>query len=259
MKKNKKNLSKRRVHIPARNVTFYSNKTFTEVLPQLRRRHSALVYLVLYHYAWHNPRKRIWGTFAKLAILTGLDYRTVKGCVRELEFKRFIVRKVKGTSRSHLDTPCWEVPATEFEMSADGWVPVPSFIVTHYIPANHACAMLPLICYYENRGKSNVCFAGISTLRMAMGWRSDPRAYETLARIGQPENWASSNPDLPLPLEILPTSGNGQFFHRYHVRALNYFRPTKGDGSLGRPELALTAEFAAFFGIETGKSRNHKF
>ena len=149
-------LAKRRIHIPARHWTAFSTRVFESVLLNLRGRHSALVYLVLYHHAWHSQKKKVHASMATIAKWCGLDYRTVRKCIRELEFKRYIVRTSKGTARSRNDLPAWRIPATEFDMRKEGWVPVPTFMITSYLPVCPACTLLPLLLYYQNRTSKNL-------------------------------------------------------------------------------------------------------
>ena len=96
------------------------------MLMQLRKRHSVLLYLVLYHQAWHHKKKTVHTSLAKIAEWPGMDHRTVKGCIRELEFKRFIARTSKGRQRSRMDLPGWKIPAADFDVRKQGWVPLPS-------------------------------------------------------------------------------------------------------------------------------------
>jgi len=197
-------LAKRRVHIPARHWTAFSLRVFDTVMPGLRRRHSALVYLVLYHYAWHDKRKRVHASFATLSKWCGLDYRTVEKCVRELEFQRVLTPISKGTLRSRLDLRGWKVPAAEFDMGKAGWVPVPSFIITRYLPVCPACALLPLFLYYQNIQKLNYSWVSALTLSIKAGWfsRSRHRIYEALAIISDKKKWKKLGTGLPRPLTI---------------------------------------------------------
>lgn len=242
-------LAKRRVHIPARYWTAFSITVFESVLLNLRRRHSALVYLVLYHHAWHDKKKRVHASFETLSKWCGLDYRTVEKCIRELEFKRCIIRTSKGTQRSRNDLPVWRVPAAEFDMAREGWVPVPSFFITHYLPTCPACALLPLFLYYQNMRKLNYCWPSALELSQRMGWFKISRHRIYAALISNEEKWKKLGTGLPIPLTISRAPGtNPDTWNRhYQVRAVYYHRESKK----GLPELYLTKEFSEFFKIKT--------
>jgi hypothetical protein len=243
-------LAKRRVHIPARHWTAFSIRVFDSVLPELRRRHSALVYLVLYHHAWHDKRKKVHASFETIAGWSGLDYRTVQKCIRELEFKRSVIRTSKGTQRSRNDLPVWRVPAAEFDMGKEGWVPVPSFIVTCYLPVCPACALLPLFLYYQNIQKLNYSWMSALTLSIKAGWfsRSRHRIYDAINLMGNQAKWKELGTGLPRPLSIsrAPGSKPDTWIRHYQVRAIYYHCERKNS----LPELYLTKEFSRFFEIK---------
>ena len=243
-------LAKRRVHIPARHWTALSIRVFDSVLLNLRGRHSALVYLVLYHHAWHNERKKVHASLVTVAKWCGLDYRTVEKCIRELEFKRFITRTSKGTLRSRMDLPSWKIPAADFDMREEGWVPVPSFIITDYLPACAACTLLPLFLYYQNIQKLNYSWPSTLTLSQLAGWfsLSRRRVYDALTLMSDEKKWKKLGTGLPLPLSIsrAPGSKPDTWSRHYQVRAVYYHRESKKS----LPELFLTKEFSKFFEIK---------
>jgi hypothetical protein len=41
-----------------------------------------------------------------------------------------------------MDLPDWVIPAAEFDMGKEGWVPVPSFIYYYSLPAGQPCLYL---------------------------------------------------------------------------------------------------------------------
>ena len=243
-------LAKRRIHIPARHWTAFSITVFESVLLNLRRRHSALLYLVLYHHAWHDKKKRVHASFATLSMWCGLDYRTVEKCIRELEFQRVIIRSSRGTQRSRNDLPVWKVPAAEFDMGKEGWVPVPAFIIASYLPVCPACALLPLFLYYQNMRKLNYSWPSALELSLRAGWfsRSRHRIYAALSLISNEEKWKKLGTGLPLPLTIsrAPGSKPDTWSRHYQVRAVYYYRESKKSP----PGLYLTKEFSTFFNVK---------
>src|SRR3984893_2215658 len=242
-------LAKRRINIPARHWTAFSITVFDNVLLQLRGRHSALLYLVMYHHAWQSQRKKVHASLATIANWSGLDYRTVEKCIRELERNGFIRRGSTGTLRSRNDLPVWTVPAAEFDMRKEGWVPVPSIIITRYLPACPACTVLPLFLYYQNMQKLNHCWPSTLELSLRLGWFriSRRRTYEALAQISNEKKWKKLGTGLPLPLSISRVQGSkpDSWNRHYQVRAVYYHRETRKS----LPELYLTKEFSTFFNI----------
>ena len=243
-------LAKRCIHIGP--WTAFSIRVFRNILWHLRGRHSALIYLVLYHYAWHDKRKQVHATLATVAKWSGLDYRTVQLCIQELEFRRFIRRTSPGTPRSHQDVPVWEVPAAKFDMRKKGWVPVPSFIITRYLPAHPACVLLPVFLYYQNLRKENTCYPGTLELTQRIGWsvKTRRRVYDAIRLMGNKKNWRALGTGLPRPLEILRTEFTKASRH-FSVRAIYYHHEKK----CGPPELFLTKEFTRFFKVGYKKKR----
>lgn len=239
-----------RVHIPARNFTPFPTQAI-EMLWNLRRRHSALVYLVMYHYAAHRKSKRLRASMTQLAKWTGLDYRTVEGCVRELELKRFIKRRYRGTLHSREDLPIWVIPALKFDMSSDGWVPVPSFIVTRYLPAYPGCVLLVFFLYYQNMRKKNYCWPNVSTLSSMTGWFSERRVYDAISIMSDQSKWEKLGTALPHPLDIRWEHDHktNAAFRCYSVRAVNYVLGKTKSGKRNKPELYLSVGFSRFFDV----------
>jgi hypothetical protein len=247
MKPARRRLSPQRIRIGARHWTAVATKVFEDVLPMIRRHHAATVFLALYHRAWHMKRKKIRASLKNVSDWTGLDYRTVRECLKYLEWKRFIICRSPGTLRSSSDVPVWEIPATKFNMKKEGWVPVPSFIFTDYLLAHSACQLLPLLLYYQNMRKLNECFPSVSTLRRMLGCWSERMVYDALKLlIG---DWDLLGTGLPVPVEIARRSKVGLRNRYYSVRAVYYDYETMGD----LPVLFLTKEFSKVFNI-SGKS-----
>ncbi len=169
--------------------------------------------------------------------------------MRELKLKRFITSTSKGTLHSRLDLAGWKIPAAEFDMGQEGWVPVPSFIITRYLPACPACTLLPLFLYYQNIQKLNYCWPSALELSLRAGWfkPSRNRIYAALSLISNEKKWKKLGTGLPLPLTIsrAPGSKPDTWNRRYQVRAVYYDRTTKKS----LPELYLTKEFSQFFEV----------
>ena len=246
-----KRLSRRRIRISAKNWTAISTTFFDDILPMTRRPHAATVYLALYHRAWHTKKKRFGASLKQLSEWTGLDYRTVARCIKYLEWRRFIIRVMPGTRHSASDLPIWKIPATQFDMKKEGWVPVPSFILTDYLPAHSACLLLPLLLYYQNMRKQNECYPSVSTLHIMLGCWSSRMVYDALKLLGDHEAWDRLGTGLPVPIEIIRRRvGENRYWRRfYRVRAIYYHRDTPRE----LPVLYLTKEFSKAFNIG-GKS-----
>jgi hypothetical protein len=251
MKREGRRLSRRRIRITAKHWTAIPTKCFEDVLPMMRRRQAATVYLALYHRVWHTKGKRVGASLTDLAKWTGLDSRTVAKCVRFLEWRRFIMREEKGTLHSHSDLPIWKVPATRFDMKSEGWVPVPSFLITHYLKAHSACLLLPLLLYHQNFHKRNDCYPSVMRLAFMTGCWSKRMVYESLRLMGDPDKWDQLGAGLPVPVEIIRRRvvQLRKWIRHYRVRAVYYHRESKRD----LPALYLTKEFSKSFGIR-GKS-----
>jgi len=216
---------------------------------QLARKHAALVYLVLYHHAWHQSRKSVHASFSQLAEWTGLDYRTVTKTIKYLEWRGFITRINKGTKHSRLDLPGWHIPTAAFDMTREGWVPVPAFIITRYLPANPACVLLPLFLYFQNMSKKNDCWPSTPTLCGHMHW-SRRKIYDAINVMRHEKHWRKLGTRLPLPLTLWRRRNQkGELVRHYRVNAVRYDRNPENN----LPELFLTPKFARLFTI-TAKS-----
>jgi hypothetical protein len=248
MRKLKQNLAKRQILISPQYWTALSTSAFEKVLPCLRGRHTARVYLFLYQACWRKRRKNFRASFKTLAELTGLDYRTVEGCVRELELKRFIIRTSKGVLHSNKHLPVWRVPAAEFSMSRQGWVPVPNFIITDYMRADSSCTLLPLLLYYQNMQKLNDCWPSVWTLSAMLHWK-ERRVYDAL-KLTKDKNWKKLHPNLPTPLHVEWRHKKGAVIpiRHFQVRAVRYERDEKKT-----PFLTLDKEFSEIF-VSKGKT-----
>lgn len=240
-------LSRRRIRISASRWTAISTTVFEDVFPLMRRRHAGTLYLVLYHRAWHNKGKVIGASLKDLSEWTGLDIRTVNKCLKYLEWRRFIIRIEHGTLHSSSDLPIWEVPAARFDMKSEGWVPVPSFILTEYLKAHHACLLLPLLLYYQNMRKQNECYPSVATLHRMLGCWSKRMVYESLQLLSEPDRWRRLGIKLLLPIEIVyRRTGTSRSWRRfYRVAAIYYHRERKGS----LPVLFLTKNFSQALGI----------
>ena len=248
----KKKLIARRVRIPTGHWTAFSTEVFSEVLPQLRRQNSARVYLAMYHHVWRTEKKSVAASFATIAKWTRLDYRTVKGCFRELQLKKFIVRARQGTLRSRSDAPTWTVPAAKFNMKKQPWVPVPSFIITDYLRLHRACTLLPLLLYYQNMKWKNSSYPSAVTLHTMIHWELNA-VYGALKLMSDDKRWEKLCSALPRPLGIgrrKIKSGN-KTYRYYRVLAVRYDR----DDEL--PVVYLSEKFAKFFHIHS-KKRHRK-
>jgi hypothetical protein len=213
----------------------------------MRCRYAASVYLALYHRAWRTKGKRVGASLTDLAKWTGLDYRTLAKCIKFLEWRRFIVREEKGTLHSHSDLPIWKVPATRFDMKSEGWVPVPSFLIAHYLKAHRACLLLPLLLYHQNIYKQNDCYPSVVRLALMTGCWSQRMVYESLHLMSNSEKWDQLGTGLPLPVEIIRrrVAQFKKWIRHYRVRAVYFHRESKRD----LPVLYLTKEFSKAFGI----------
>jgi hypothetical protein len=242
----------KRIRMRPQHWTAVATAVFTDVLPMMRRRHAATVYLVLYHYAWHTKEKTVDASMKGLCRGTGLDGRTVNACIRYLEWRRFIIRVVRGTPRSIEDLPVWQIPAARFNMRKAGWVPVPSLIFTDYLPVHSACVLLPLLLYYQNIAKQNECYPSVHTLRLMLGCWSVRMVYTALALLSKPARWDRVGPKLLLPLEVMHrrVENSKRVRHSYRVRAVNYHRENKWKPRV----LYISREFQEFFDIHGDES-----
>jgi hypothetical protein len=141
-------------------------------------------------------------------------------------------------------------------MRKEGWVPVPSFIITGYLPVSNACTLLPLILYYQNMRKLNFCWASALELSLRVGWftPSRNRIYAALSLLSNEKKWKKLGNGLPLPFSIAraPGSKPDTWNRHYRVRAVSYDPKNKK----GPHELYLAKEFSQFFkiGAEFGRA-----
>lgn len=194
--------ARERVLIPSTRWTPIRNTVFDHILPALKEKRAALVYLVLYDRTWHGSNHRIHATIADLARWTGLDERTISDCLDELEQKGFVVRVSTGVRRSRISKPLWRVPAAEFRLSEGSWVPIPRLLIKRYLPAYANAVLAVVLVKYQHLSWKNYCWPTLPTLGAAMGW-STSRVAEALNIMGRPEEWKQQRTCLPRPIELI--------------------------------------------------------
>src|SRR5580700_10210385 len=66
------------------------NQFINEILPRLKRRRSAQLYLAMYQLSRRNSSRRLTANWTDLSKVTGCDPRTVRECVVELCREGFV-------------------------------------------------------------------------------------------------------------------------------------------------------------------------
>lgn len=222
-------------------------EVFKEVLPRLRHRRGALLYLVMYDLAWRSKKLRVRANLTDFSRWTGLEVRTIRKCIDELQSEGFIVLVHGGRLRSRERKPRWRVPLAEFDFSKKGpWTPVPRFILQRYFRAYPKSVLLVILLWHQHIGWHNDCWPGVARLALRTGW-SRRAVYNGLNSMGHRHRWAKLRTGLPWPLEIsYRQSRSGREVRHFRVRFYNYHRKK----SLGHSVVALDQEFRNFFKLE---------
>jgi hypothetical protein len=233
-----------RILIPAERWTPVRNNVFSEVLGRLKETRSAAVYLILFDRAWHStPKNILWATIADIGRWAGMDQRTAAKCVAELEEQGLVTRVRRGKLRSKTNKPSWSVPLSNFKLAEGSWTPVPRFLVTRYCKASANAVLLVLLLYYQHMKYFNDCWTGVPTLAKRLGW-SEPRVRRALTSMSSNSKWAKES-DLPWPLA---RSGDGGR-RRHSVRAIEYTKIRRPNGSIKRVNVEVSEEFRERFKI----------
>lgn len=218
------------------------NRVFEEELRDLKRRHSAALFLHLYDRAYHSRSRRISTTVAQLSEQTGFDYRTVQKCMTDI-VKQGLIRQVsKGVKRSRTEKDVWEVPLASVDLREGRWVPIPCNLIQKYVREYpNAAVLLPLLLYFQNKSKLNYCWVGVPKLATLLKW-SETRVRDSLAYMFNQKDWRSLHPDLPWPLQCkVVKTRDGQRRRQFTVRAIEY------DGEGQKAVMRLSKEFRKAF------------
>jgi hypothetical protein len=217
-------------------------EVFEEVLPKVVRKLAAHLYIAMYERACRNRSKPFAANLHDLSEYIKCDPRTARRCIMELCRKDF-VEMVYGEwkLRSRTDKPKFRVPLSEVELEAGGWVPVPRFLVTRYLPRFRGSLLLIILLYYQHLSWKNYCWPGAAALQRKTRWQ--PRTvYHALNVMGHQRRWERLGTGLPWPLEI--TYSPDRKTRRFSVRAVRFYRPP----GRKKPVVSLTDEFAIHFG-----------
>lgn len=225
--------------------TAIGQDVFEVVLPRLSAPAQCL-YMVLYDRVWHVPNRRVAACEADLSRWAGLDQRTVKRCLLELQRKGAIKRVHAGTKQSRIDKPRWTVPLTKFDLEHGHWVAIPSILIRKYLRAYPSALLLLILLWHQNMSWRNDSWPGMARLATLTGW-SKRKVYAALHEMKNEQKWRKRFPNLPCPLEItLGPNGHGTTSRHYRVRAVNYQRRRKH----GYSTIQLSEEFASKFGAQ---------
>lgn len=239
-----------KVRIPSNTVTYFQKSVFERVLLQTHQRHAALVYCVMYDRAWHKESKSFTATQRQIVEWTGLDSKTVSSCIRALLQSEFITRR-GGTLRSRSDKPIWEVPAARFNMLVKGWVAVPRFLVTEYLPVYPNAVLLLHLLYFHSKLNLNWTWVSPWKLYLQSHCWSQKRIYAALAVMSNKGKWRELKTGLPQPLlrNTMKTITDQIWRRHYRVRCIVFAHHEKQKKRL----VYLHPAFAKHFGISAPK------
>lgn len=217
------------------------NEFIDQILPALKRRRSAHVYLAMYQLSRKHKARRFAANLTDLAKLTGRDPRTVRDCVIELCQEGFVkITSDEGPTRSRTTKTIFRVPGSELELKSGNWFPVPTFLVTKYLPTFAGSLLLVPLLYYQHLQWKRFSWVGIATLHNKTRWPVRT-IYDALNRMAYRRKWESQNTGLPKPLTI-SVSPDGER-RRFSVSAVNYYRP---DGQK-KTFVSLSREFSDWY------------
>ncbi len=222
-----------RIKIPFDRWTPVRNDVIDEELGILEEKRAGLVYLILYDRAWHRPSHAVSASMAELSRWMGMDARTVRKCIDELEQRRLIRRIRHGVKHSHANKPCWRVPGTQFDLPEQAWTPVPRFLITKYCAAFPNAVLLVVLLRYQHMSWQNKCWPGVRKLCTRTGW-SPIRVRRALAMMGHESRWRKLGMNLPRPMEI--SYSPDRKTRHYRVLAVSYQRQKKSRIMLVAPD-----------------------
>jgi hypothetical protein len=245
MENAKRSREENRIRYPPSSWIPVPAEFFRQVLPALEETRAAGLLLTMHVMVRSSRERRLRANLTDLSAQMHCDSRIVRRCLDELGDKSLVVRVHRGTKRSRSDKPRWRVPLSEFALSAGGWVPVPRFLITHYLPVFPGSLLLIILLFYEHHGWRNDCWPGVGHLAELTGWKSRT-VYRALNLMGHRHRWERLGTGLPWPLEVTwrPSKKGGEIRH-FRVRAVHYHsRP-----GYRHPVVSLTREFGEYFGL----------
>jgi hypothetical protein len=219
----------KRVLMEEKDWTPFRNELFEKILCRLEEKNSAALYVILYDRAYHRGLHRslaplVEASFSDLEEWSGLDYRVVKKCLKELRKQKLVRKRKRGVKRSRTDKPLWEVPLAKFDRRKTPWTPVPRFIVHKFIPAYPNSVLLLFFLKYQNIRWENDCYTGVPKMVEQTGW-SPTRVRDAIKVLSDDSKWRSKSKKLPRPLtgEMKPSTYKpGEKLPHHHVRLVRY-------------------------------------
>ena len=238
------------VAIPFNRFTPFPSAIVTSGFSTLNQTRSVQLLVVMCDRAWHQQTKKkhkvtkpgpVTASLSDLATWTGMDERTAKKCLAELQERHLVRKRREGVLRSRIRKPSWIVPAAG--IITDDWFPVPRFIIRKYCRIYpNAVVLLPLL-RAQHIGWQDTSWIGVFKLSKQLGW-SHTRVRKAIRDLAL--NWEKLDTGLPTPLKITYGWYQGKEKRYFHVMAVHYQRRKRTPSSV-----VVSRKFAKHFRVSS--------
>ena len=199
------------------NWTPIANNVFDNL--SLQGSYSAAIYLWLYDKCYWAKANAVTVTASQLVKVFKLDAHTADRCLTELKLAGLIRQTQSGVKRSKTQKPVYRVPAVSSFDPAEGWTPIPRFLIRKYPRLYPDAVVLPYLIFCQQLSRRDFSYPSNRKIGSRFNW-STRTVSRVIRDLTNPENWEKYR--VPCPLKSKIMRKDGKTVRHLSVTAISY-------------------------------------